>query len=69
MFIALYILYALMQAILTARYVMRAKEGDAPVFMVVMMTLFAPLVTAFLVCGGFGEAVTWMVTYRPKGKQ
>lgn len=67
MFIALYIFYALAQAILIARY--HIKEETAPVALVVIMTIFAPIVSALLLLGGFVEAVKWLVTYRPKDKQ
>ncbi len=67
MILTLYVIYALVQAILTARYAF--EEKDAPVFAVVLMTIFAPLVSAALLVAGFYEGVKWLVTYRPKGKQ
>lgn len=67
MFIALYIFYALAQAILIARY--HVKEETAPVLLVFLLTIFAPIVSALLLLGGFTEAVKWLVTYRPKDKQ
>ena len=67
MITALYVLYAFIQAVLTARYVF--KEDESPVFAVVLMTIFAPLVSVGLLCGGFYKGVKWLVTYRPKGKQ
>lgn len=59
-----YVLYALTQAILVARYIAQAKEKDNPVCMVVIMMLFAPVVTIGLAIFAFYAAVMWLVTYR-----
>lgn len=67
MITALYILYALAQAILVARY--GFEEKDSPVTAVVLMSVFAPLVSVGLLGTGFYEGVKWLVTYRPKDKQ
>jgi hypothetical protein len=62
----LYLLYALVQGILVARYIL--EEKDAPVGAVILLTIFAPLVSVFVVGGAFFEAIKWLVTYRPKKK-
>jgi hypothetical protein len=40
--------------------------NDAPVFSVVMMTVFAPLASSAAIIVGLGTAIKWLVTYRPK---
>lgn len=67
MYIALYIFYALVQAIVTARYALH--EEESPVGSVIIMTIIAPIVTVALLGCGFYEAVTWLVTYHPAKKQ
>lgn len=67
MYIAAYIFYALVQAVLTARYGL--EEKDSPVGTVVLMAVLAPIVSVILVGCGFYEGVKWLVTYRPKEKQ
>ena len=62
MLFALYILYALVQAILIARYGM--PKDDGPVLMVVLMTIFAPIVSIISIGFAFHYAVTWLVTYK-----
>ena len=65
MMIALYILYALVQAILIARYGFSPTDkDDAPVFTVAMMTIFAPLVSIVSVGFALHYAITWLVTYK-----
>jgi hypothetical protein len=64
MFISLYILYALLQAILTARFVLKCTTADAPVFMVIAMMIFAPFLSIGLLITGFGFGINWLVTYR-----
>ena len=61
---ALYILYAVVQAILVARYGM--KEKDHPVLLVVGATIFAPVVSALVILWAAGEAIKWLVTYKQK---
>ena len=61
-----YVIYALAQAILIARYVFQAKEEDGPVMWVVIMALLAPLTSIALAVFGFYTAVTWLVTYKSK---
>lgn len=63
---ALYILYALVQAILVARYLL--QEKDYPVVIVIIMTLLAPIVSILLAGAAFFEAIKWLVTYRSPGK-
>ena len=69
-FWSLYWFCALAQAILAVRYLFNDKDKeDGAVFMVVMMTVFAPFVSIFLICGSFYLAVMWLVTYKsPKVK-
>jgi hypothetical protein len=65
----LYIFYALVQAVILARYGFEIEEKDSPVFAVVMMAIFAPIMTAVSVCCGFYYAVNWLVTYHPGPKK
>jgi len=67
MYIALYIIYALVQAVLIARYVM--KEETAPVLLVVLLSIFAPLVSIIAAFTGIGKGIKWLVTYRPEEKK
>jgi hypothetical protein len=67
MYIALYIIYALVQAIVIARYVM--KEQTAPVLLVFLLSLFAPIVSIIAMFTGIGEGIKWLVTYRPSGEK
>jgi phosphate/sulfate permease len=64
----LYFLYAIVQAILTARYALELKKDDdsGPTGMVVVMILVAPIVSACLIGYGFWYSITWLVTYRSK---
>ena len=64
--VALYILYALVQAILVARYGLGPKDRDDPVFTVVLMTVFAPLVSIVVAGCSIHYAITWLVTYGKK---
>lgn len=66
MTVGLYILYALVQAILIARYGFDAEERDGPVFMVVMMSIFAPLVSVAAAGFGIHFSIKWLVTYGKK---
>ncbi len=66
MLFALYVLYAFVQAILVARYVI--QDETAPVLMVMIMTVFAPIVSAGMTIHYGGEAIKWLVTYKPKKK-
>jgi heme/copper-type cytochrome/quinol oxidase subunit 4 len=63
---ALYIVYALVQAVLVARYFLELTENDSPVFAVVLMTIFAPLVSIGMAITAVGVAIEWLVTYRGK---
>lgn len=68
--IALYILYAFVQAILLARYAMPKDDAlgvvldDAPVGMVFIMTLFAPIVSIITAGSMMHFAIKWLVTYK-----
>jgi hypothetical protein len=64
MFVALYILYAFVQAILVARYVI--QDQTAPVLLVLVMTIFAPIASIGMIIHYGGAAIAWLVTYRPK---
>lgn len=66
MYMTLYILYAVAQAILAARYGFKLEEKDNPVFAVSLMAIFAPVTTLFLIGSGLYEGIMWLVTYRPK---
>lgn len=58
--IAIYILYALIQGILVNRYYL--KDTAAPVAAVVMMTIFAPVVSFLVVLGTFAEIIRRLAT-------
>jgi hypothetical protein len=60
--IVLYILYALVQAILLARYAM--PRDDSPVGMVVIMALFAPIASVITIGSMLHFAIKWLVTYK-----
>ena len=62
MIAGLYILYALVQAILLARYAM--PKEDSPVGMVVIMALFAPIVSVITAGSLIHFAIKWLVTYK-----
>lgn len=64
MYIGIYIFYALVQAILIARYAM--KEQSDPVMLVVLLSIFAPAVSIIAFLSGAGAGIKWLVTYRPK---
>lgn len=61
--IALYILYAFAQGVFTARAI---DDRTAPVFMVVLCMIFAPVVSLLWILAGFSEAVKFLVTYGKK---
>lgn len=61
MFVGIYILYAILQGILIARYYM--KEKDYPVTAVVVMTLLAPVFTVVMIFCGIHYSIKWLVTY------
>jgi hypothetical protein len=60
--VTLYILIAIVQAVLVARYSM--PKDDGPVLMVVLMMIFAPIVSIVALGFAFHHAVTWLVTYK-----
>ena len=64
MYVAIYILYALTQGILINRYYI--EDTTAPVFMVIIMAVFAPLVSIMAVLTAFVEGVKWLATPRVK---
>jgi len=68
LFNTLYVIYALAQAILTARYLLQIQEKDGPVFWVVVMTLLAPVTSIALAGFAFYAGVVWLVTYRTAEK-
>ena len=66
----LYVIYALAQAILIARYLLEIKPKDGPVFWVCVMALLAPVTTLAVAGFAFYAGVVWLVTYRsPKEKE
>jgi uncharacterized ion transporter superfamily protein YfcC len=64
MYLALYILYALIQGILINRYYI--EDTTAPVFMVIIMALLAPVVTALAILTAFAEGIKRLATPRTK---
>ncbi len=66
MLFALYVLYAFVQAVLIARYII--EDDTAPVLLVMGMTLFAPVATLGMIVHYGGEANKWLVTYKPRKK-
>lgn len=67
--IAIYIVYAIAQAILAARYLFQLEEKDQPVFATIMMAVFAPFVSVGLLIYGAYEGINWLVTYRGKEEE
>jgi len=61
MYIALYILYALVQAIIMTRY---AGSSTAPGLMVFLLAIIAPAVTFVLVFQLIGQLIKVLVTYK-----
>lgn len=64
MYLTLYIFYAVVQAILIARY--GIEEETSPVLLVALLSTFAPLVSVIVLFTGVGVGIKWLVTYRPK---
>lgn len=66
MIATIYIIYAIVQGILVARYMLDMKENEGPVMLALIMAALAPLVS-ILVAGYFIHyALNWLITYRPK---
>jgi len=59
-----YILYALIQGILVNRYYI--KETTAPVFMVIILAAFAPLVTVGSILAALSWGIERLATPRTK---
>jgi len=64
----IYILYAIVQAVLVARYLLEIDEHEGPVFLAIVMATLAPLVSIALAGYFIHYALNWLITYRPKNK-
>lgn len=59
MYLGLYILYAIVQAIVTTRFL---RERTAPGLMVTIFIIFAPFVTLISLIAGLEHIIRWSVT-------
>jgi uncharacterized RDD family membrane protein YckC len=66
MLILVYLIYAIVQAILAARYLFGLEEKDSPVFATIIMAVFAPFVSIGTLMYGAYVGINWLVTYRGK---
>lgn len=57
-----YVAYALVQAILVARFLLRVAEDDGPVALVILMSIFAPGVSIIVVIFYLHSLIKFAVT-------
>ena len=61
--LVIYVLYALVQAILTIRYLCDESDRREPMFAFVVFLIFAPALSIYLLWQGLKWSVSWLVTH------
>lgn len=68
MWVALYVIYALFQAIILVRWLDKDKTGEGDVGSVILFAIMAPFVSIFLTFAGTGAIINLLLTFGKKKK-